>query len=108
MTERAKWAAPAAAIVAALATLGCCLPLGFLAALGTAGAGLFFARFRTLFLALAPVFLALGFWQYYRAKTCNIRVHRTSGAFLWIATLVVLAVLLFPQWFASLVAGRGQ
>jgi len=105
MTGQARWAAPVAAIAAAFATLACCLPLGFLAALGAAGAGLFFARFRILFLALAPVFLALGFWQQYRAKTCNIRARRVSIALLWVATFVVLAIFLFPQWIAALFSG---
>lgn len=93
-------------MAAALATLGCCLPLGFVAALGAAGAGLFFAKYRIWFLALSPIFLAFGFWQHYRVKSCNLRVSRLSGLLLWIATLVVLAVFLFPQWLASLVAGR--
>lgn len=105
MSERAKWAAPLAAIAAALGTLACCLPFGFLAALGATGAGLFFARFRILFFLLAPVFLALGFWQHYRAKSCNVRAHRISLAVLWIATFVVLISFLFPQWIAALFAG---
>ncbi|HET6200682.1 MAG: hypothetical protein WBE21_11735 [Candidatus Acidiferrales bacterium] len=106
MSDRAKWAAPIAAMIAALATLGCCLPLGFLAALGTAGAGLFFAKYRIWFLALSPVFLAFGFWQHHRTKSCNLRAGRVNAILLWIATLVVLAVFLFPQWIASLAAGR--
>lgn len=106
MRERAKWAAPVAAMTVALATLGCCLPVGFLAALGTAGAGLFFAKYRIWFLGLSPVFLAFGFWQQYRAKSCNLRASRLSAILLWLATLVVLAVFLFPQWIASLVAGN--
>ena len=108
MSERPKWLAPLAAVAAALGTLACCLPLGFLAALGAAGAGLFVSRFRFLFLILSPVFLALGFWQNSRAKSCNIRGHRISAALLWIATLVVLVIFLFPQWIASFFAGAAR
>lgn len=105
MKERAKWAAPLAAIASAFAALACCLPFGFLAALGAAGAGLFFARYRIWFIGLAPLFLAFGFWQYYRAPRCSVRTRRLNGVLLGIATLVVLAILLFPQWIASLLAG---
>lgn len=108
MRERPKWAAPLAAIAAALGTLLCCLPLGFLGAIGAAGAGLFFSGFRIFFLILSPVFLALGFWQHYRAKSCNIRAHRISSALLWIATLAVLIIFLFPQWIASFFAGAAR
>lgn len=104
--NRAKWASPLVAMAAALATLGCCLPFAFLAALGTVSAGLFFAKFRIWLLASSPIFLAFGFWQHYRAKSCNLRGARLSAILLWLATLVVLAVFLFPQWIASLFAGR--
>lgn len=103
-----KWAAPVAAIASAFATLACCLPFGFLAAVGAAGAGVFFAKYRIWFLALAPIFLALGFWQHYRAKSCNLRTKRINSTLLWIATLVVLSILLFPQWIASLFAGGAR
>lgn len=108
LKEQAKWAAPIAAVLTALATLACCLPLGFLAALGTAGAGLFFAKYRLWFLALSPIFLAIGFWQHYRAKSCNLRAHRISGILLWIATVAVLSLFLFPQWIAWLLIGGGR
>lgn len=108
MKEQAKWAAPIAAIAAAISSVACCLPLGFLAALGAAGAGLFFAKYRLWFVALSPIFLAIGFWQHYRAKTCNIRAHRISGVLLWIATFIVLSLFLFPQWIAWLLIRGGQ
>lgn len=108
MSERAKWAAPLAAIATALGTLACCLPLGFLGAVGAAGAGLFFAKFRVPLLVLSPVFLAIGFWQHYRARSCNVRVHRISTVLLWVATFVVLALFLFPQWVAWLFVGGGR
>ena len=108
MSERTQWAAPLAAIAAAFGMIACCLPLGFLAALGAAGAGIFLSRYRMLFLALAPVFLVVGFWQHYRARSCNIRAHRIGAVLLWLATFVVLAVFLFPQWIAWLLVGGGQ
>lgn len=108
MKEQVKWAAPIAAVLTAVATVSCCLPLGFLAALGSAGVGLFFAKYRIWLLALSPVFLALGFWQHYRIKTCNIRAHRIGGVLLWVATLVMLTLFLFPQWIAWLFIGGSR
>jgi hypothetical protein len=47
------------AIVSSLATMGCCLPLGFAGALGAAGASVFLQRFRPWLLALSIVFWVL-------------------------------------------------
>jgi len=56
-------AAPVAAMLSSLATIACCLPAGFLAAAGAAGASVFLQRFRHSLLALSVVFLVFGFWQ---------------------------------------------
>jgi hypothetical protein len=53
-------AAPAAAVVTALASLACCLPWGIGALLGSAGLGLAFERHRPWLIALSLIFLALG------------------------------------------------
>lgn len=99
------WLAASGAILSSLAMLTCCLPFAFLAALGATGAGLFFAKYRAVFFILAPVFLGIGFWQQYRAKSCRMGTSRIGAVLLWVATFVVLVVFLFPQWIASLVAG---
>jgi hypothetical protein len=52
--------APAAAIVAALSTLSCCLPLGFLGAVGLAGVSLWAREYSRWLLIAAMAFLIVG------------------------------------------------
>jgi hypothetical protein len=97
-------AAPTAAIVAALSTLACCVPLGFLGALGFAAVAAHVTPLRPWLFGASLVLLCLGFWQLYFRKTC---VKRSAGSLVlfWIAAIVVALVLLFPQVIASLIAG---
>ncbi|MGH9730885.1 MAG: hypothetical protein ACRD4A_04240 [Candidatus Acidiferrales bacterium] len=92
-------------MTAALATVGCCFPLGFLAALGAAGAGAYFAILRPWLLGLSVVFLGLGFYQQYRGAQCGLRRSKLSLILLWTAAAVVVLVILFPQLLAGLLAG---
>ena len=57
-----------AAILSSIATISCCLPLGFAAALGTGAASAFFTTLRPWLLGLSVALLGLGFWQQHRAK----------------------------------------
>jgi fucose 4-O-acetylase-like acetyltransferase len=97
--------ASVAAIVSAVATIGCCLPLAFVAALGAGAASAFFATVRPWLLGLSVVFIGVGFWQQYRAKQCSIRGKLVGKIFLWAAVVVVVAMILFPQQIAGLLAG---
>jgi hypothetical protein len=101
----AEGATPLAAIVAALSTLACCLPLGFLGAAGFASLGLWMQTFRLWFLAGAVLLLVLGFWQLYRRRDQCQRRSPVSVALFWVAAAVVLLTILFPQAIASLIAG---
>lgn len=102
MTERAT---PVAAIVAALSTLACCVPLGFLGALGLAGVSVRVQAARPWLLGGALALLVVGFVQLYRGrKQCRKRSPISVGLF-WAAVAVVLLVVLFPQVIASLLAG---
>jgi hypothetical protein len=94
-------AAPVAAVVSSFATLACCLPAGFLAAAGAAGAGVLFQRFRLGLLVLSIAFLGLGFWQQHRAVKCGLKPRRWTRALLWISAGIVALVLLFPQEIAG-------
>jgi len=58
----AERATPIAAVIAALSTLACCLPLGFLGAVGLAGLSVWARSYAGWFLALAAVLLILGSW----------------------------------------------
>jgi hypothetical protein len=94
-----------AAILGAAATMSCCLPLGFAAALGAGAASAFFATLRPWLLGLSVLFIALGFWQQHRATQCSVRGRLLGKALLWAAVVVVVGMLLFPQQIAGLLAG---
>lgn len=94
-----------AAILSSIATMSCCLPLGFAAALGAGAAGAFFTTLRPWFLGLSVVLLGLGFWQQRRAKQCAIRGRWIGSVLLWMAVVVVLGMILFPQQIAGFIAG---
>jgi len=92
------------AIVSSLATMGCCLPLGFAGALGAAGASAFLQRFRPWLLALSIVFLGVGFWQQRRARLCAVKRSYLSAVLLWTALVLVVAMIVFPQEIAGFIA----
>lgn len=98
-------ATPVAAVIAALSTLACCLPLGFLGALGLAGASVWARAARPWLLGGALALLVLGFVQLYRGRAQCRKRSPISIALFWLAAAVVLLVILFPQLIASLVAG---
>ncbi len=101
----AERATPVAAVIAALATLACCLPLAFLGALGLAGASVRLQSARPWSLVSAAILLGVGFIQLYvRRNHCEKR-SPLSIALFWGAALIVLLVILFPQVIASLIAG---
>jgi hypothetical protein len=97
--------APIAAIVAALSTLACCLPLGFLGAAGLAGLSTWAGSYRGWFLGLAAVLLAMGFVQLYRGRNQCRKRSAVSVALFWASVMIVLLIILFPQVIASLLAG---
>lgn len=94
------------AILGSLATIGCCLPIGFAAALGAGAASAFFTTLRPWFLGLSVGFIAVGFWQQHRAKQCAVRGRWLGNLLLWVAVLVVIGMVLFPQQLAGFIADR--
>lgn len=106
MKQGAGISAGLAAIVSSLATITCCLPLGFAAALGAGAASAFFAALRPWLLGLSVAMLALGFWQQHRAKQCAVRGRFVGNVLLWAAVIVVLSMILFPQQIAGLIADK--
>jgi uncharacterized membrane protein len=102
----AERAAPAAAILAALSALACCLPFGLVGALGLATVSVWIAPLRPWLLGFSILLLLLGFWQIYRrGNQCNARRSRVSVALFWLAVVVVLLVTVFPQLIANWLAG---
>jgi cytochrome bd-type quinol oxidase subunit 2 len=101
----AERATSVAAVIAALSTLACCLPFGFLGAVGLAGLSIWAQTFRGWFLAIAVVLLVVGFVQLYRSRSQCKKRSRASIILFWVAAAIVLLVVLFPQIIASLIAG---
>jgi hypothetical protein len=92
------------AILSSLATMGCCLPLGFAGALGAAGASAFVQRFRPWLPALSILLLGIGFWQQRRARLCAVKRNYLSTVLLWTAVVLVVAMIVFPQEIAGFIA----
>jgi len=98
-----KKGAPAAAIVAALSTLACCLPVGFLGAIGLASLSVWARQYSRWMLLASIAFLCIGSVQLYFRKSCAKR--RTASLVLfWTAVVIVILVALFPQLVATLIA----
>ena len=96
---------PVAAVIAALSTLACCLPLGFVGAIGLAGLSVWAQTLRGWFLGLAITLLVVGFVKLYRGRNQCKKRSPLSIAMLWVATAIVMLVILFPQMIATLLAG---
>lgn len=98
--------APAAAILAAVSALVCCLPFGIVGALGLAGIAVWIAPVRPWLLGAAVGLLVLGFWQLYRrGRQCRTQRSPLSVALFWVAVAVVSLVTIFPQLIANWLAG---
>jgi hypothetical protein len=92
------------AMLSSIATIGCCLPLGFAAALGVGAASAFSTTLRPWLLGLSVVSIGFGFWQQYRAKQCATRGRLLGSTLLWLAVIVVVGMFLFPQQIAGFIA----
>lgn len=103
--KHAERITPIAAAAGALATLLCCLPLGFAAAAATASLSLAVETLRPFLLGISFILVAVGFLQVYRGKRqCQVRRSQTSMVIFWVCAAVVLLVTLFPQVVAAAIA----
>ena len=94
------------AIMAAVATITCCLPLGFAGAVGVGLASAFFNTLRPWLLGVSVALIGFGFWQQHRAKQCSVRGRPIGNLLLWTAVIVVVGMILFPQQIAGVIADR--
>lgn len=101
--KHAERVTPIAAVTSALATLLCCLPIGFAAAAATASVAAVVGQLRPWLLGASVVLVAVGFVQVYRKQSCERRSPATL-AILWISTAIIVVVILFPQAIAGVVA----
>jgi hypothetical protein len=95
--------APAVAIVAALSTIACCIPFGFLGAVGLASLSLWARQYSRWLLLTSIAFVCIGSVQLYFRKSCTAR-STASLVLFWTAVVVVILVALFPQLVATLIA----
>ncbi len=101
VTEKAT---PVAAALSALATLVCCLPLGIAGAAGALGLSVALERLRPWLIGLAAILLGVSFVQMYRGRKKCQRRSRLSLISLALCAAIVIAVILFPQKLAELLA----
>ena len=101
VTERV---APVAAALSALATLACCLPLGIAGAVGALGLSVALTSMRPWLIGVAVMLLGVGSWQLYRGQRSCQRRSRLSLILLGLSAAIVLAVIVFPQQLAELMA----
>lgn len=101
VTERL---APVAAVASALATLACCLPLGIAGAVGALGLSVALASLRPWLLGVAVILLGVSFFQIYRGRKSCRRRSRLSLIVFGLSAAIVLAVMVFPQRIAELLA----
>lgn len=115
-TQRSGLIAAVGSLAAAAAASVCCwLPLlliGFGVSAG--GVAAWFEQYRPIFLAVAGVLLALGFYLVYRpaaackpGSTCETprpKLRRFNQASIWIAAVLVAAFALFPNYVGRLLA----
>ena len=119
MNEKKTSITTVGAVVAAFVASLCCLGPLLLGAIGLSGALVAsFAPLRPYFLAVSAVLLAGGFYFAYRkpkaAEGCEgqvcapeSRTRRLAKPLLWIATVAVLALALFPSYGGRLVSATG-
>jgi len=96
---------PAAAIVAALSTHLCCIPLGFLGAVGLASIPGCMQPLRLGLLGASVILLCVGFARLYFRKSSCVRHSAATLVLFWAAVAVVLLAVFFPQAIPSLIAG---
>ena len=101
--KHAERVTPIAAVTTAVATLLCCLPIGFAAAAATASVAAVVGQLRPWLLGASVLLVAIGFVQVYRKRACE-RQNPATLAILWISAAVVVIVILFPQAIAGVVA----
>ena len=111
------WTAAAATLTAALSSACCWLPLLLLTVgVSTAGVSGFLKAYRIPSLIASALLLGAGFYlAYFRKPRCapdgscsmpDRRLTRLNMSVLWIATLCVAAIALFPTYVRALMAPR--
>ena len=101
ITERVT---PIAAALSALASLACCLPLGIAGAVGALGLSVALEALRPWLIIIAVILLGVGLVQLYRGQRKCLRRSPISLILFGVSATVVLAIMIFPQRVAELLA----
>ena len=101
VTERL---APVAGAISALATLACCLPLGIAGAVGALGLSVALEALRPWLIGIAVLLLSVGLVQLYRGQRKCQRRSPLSLILFGLSAAIVLAIMIFPQKVAELLA----
>lgn len=102
--KHAEKIAPVAAAVTGLATLACCLPMGFAAAAITASLSTVVAAYQPWFLGLSGVLLVAGTVQLRQVQRTCAKTPYSSLLVFCVSAGIVLLVVLFPQVIAGMLA----
>ena len=96
--------APVMAALTGLATIACCLPVGFAAAAITASLSIAVAAYQPWFLGASVLLLLVGAVQLRQTqKACGTRAYSSLIVF-GLSAVIVALVVLFPQGIAGLLA----
>jgi hypothetical protein len=102
--KHAEKVTPIAAALTSLATLVCCLPVGFAAAAATASLSMVVATYQRWFLGASIGLLLIGTVQLWQVqRTCKRQPYSSFVVFA-LSAAIVLFVVLFPQVVAGIVA----
>jgi cytochrome bd-type quinol oxidase subunit 2 len=74
-------------------------------AAGLAGTSTLLSQLRPYLLIGSILFIALGFYQAWRAEKCRRRTSLVSSILLWVSAIFVFVSILFPQIMANAIAG---
>ena len=101
LTERLV---PVGAVVSALSTFLCCVPLPFAGAIGAASLGAAIAPFRYWLMGFSVILLSAGFAQVYREPHACRRQGTASIVILWTSAILLAVVLVLPQLLPTMLA----
>ena len=101
ITERAT---PVAAVLSALASIACCLPLGVAGAVGSLGLSFVLVELQPALILLALIFLGVSLGQLYLGQRSCRQRSSFSVILFGVSAALVLAIIIFPQSVAALLA----
>jgi hypothetical protein len=96
--------APVMAAITGLATIACCLPVGFAAAAVTASLSMAVAAYQPWFLGASVLLLLVGAVQLRQAQTVCATRSNSSIIVFGISAVIVVLVVVFPDVLAGLLA----